>query len=286
MIKFVSDKIKLREEIQQVIIEESKLLREDIKWNNELGPEKKIQKVEEPKINNNQVVASNDVFNDKGHLILSNINLSKLANNQYSNNDFLSWAKKWKPNYDWNYNSKNLSSEQSKIKDYQENVEKKVQYLNDFRNQTLKKIRGSYGAQQSKYAESLLFQLTARLEERLEKDYNERWKGLRDEDKYGNLGRPTKSKNQIKVLADKIFTAVDGKGTYEDDIIDVFKSLGNKADFGLLNTSFGTRKVRSGIWGKSDLTGDLSRVLNSELSQSDIKKINTILQSKGSTFRF
>jgi hypothetical protein len=260
-------------------------LREDIKLNNELGPEKKIQKVEEPKINNNQVVASNDVFNDKGHLILSNINLSKLANNQYSNNDFLSWAKKWKPNYDWNYNSKNLSSEQSKIKDYQENVEKKVQYLNDFRNQTLKKIRGSYGTQQSKYAESLLFQLTARLEERLEKDYNERWKGLID-NKYGNLGKPTKSINQIKVLADKIFTAVDGKGTYEDDIINVFKSLGNKADFALLNSTFGTRKIRSGIWGKSDLTGDLLRVLNSELSQGDIKKINTILQSKGITFRF
>jgi hypothetical protein len=285
MIKFVSDKIKLREEIQQVIIEESKLLREDIKWNNDLGPEKKIQKVEEPKINNNQVVASNDVFNDKGHLILSNINLSKLANNQYTNNDFISWAKKWKPNYSWNYNSKNLSPEQSKIKDYQENVEKKRQYLNDFRNETMKKIRGSYGTQQSKSAENLLFSLTARLEERLEKDYNERWKGLID-NKYGESGKSTKTKNQIKVLADKIFTAVDGKGTYEDDIFDVFKSLGNKADFGLLNTSFGTRKVRSGIWGKSDLTGDLSRVLNSELSQGDIKKINTILQSKGITFRF
>ncbi len=285
MIKFVSDKIKLREEIQQVIIEESRLLREDIKWNNDLGPEKKIQKVEDPKINNNQVVVSNDVFNDKGHLILTNINLSKLVNNQYTNNDFISWSKKWKPNYDWNYNSKNLSSEQSKIKDYQENVEKKVQYLNDFRNETMKKIRGSYGTQQSKYAESLLFQLTARLEERLEKDYNERWKGLID-NKYGNLGKPTKSINQIKVLADKIFTAVDGKGTYEDDIINVFKSLGNKADFALLNSTFGTRKIRSGIWGKSDLTGDLLRVLNSELSQGDIKKINTILQSKGITFRF
>jgi hypothetical protein len=97
--------------------------------------------------------------------------------------------------------------------------------------------------------------------------------------------RQTISKAQSLSLANKIFAACDGVGTDEDAIYDAFRVLKNNADFAALNAAFGKRKVTSGNWFTSDVTGNLSTILGTELDSNEISKINLMLQAKGIRYR-
>jgi hypothetical protein len=97
--------------------------------------------------------------------------------------------------------------------------------------------------------------------------------------------RQTISKAQSLSLANKIFAAIDGVGTDEDAIMDAFRVLKNNADFAALNAAFGKRKVSSGVPFVSDVTGNLSTVLGSELDTNEVAKINLLLQTKGIRYR-
>jgi hypothetical protein len=52
-----------------------------------------------------------------------------------------------------------------------------------------------------------------------------------------------------------------------------------------LNAAFGKRKVSSGVPFVSDVTGNLSTVLGSELDTNEVAKINLLLQTKGIRYR-
>lgn len=67
----------------------------------------------------------------------------------------------------------------------------------------------------------------------------------------------------------------------------VFSQLKSDAEFDELNTAFGIRKIDSGLLNlfKKDYTGDMTSVMNDELSKNEISKINTLLEKNGLTRR-
>ena len=67
----------------------------------------------------------------------------------------------------------------------------------------------------------------------------------------------------------------------------VFSQLKSDAEFDELNTAFGIRKIDSGLLNlfKKDYTGDMNSVMNDELSNNEISKINTLLEKNGLTRR-
>ena len=83
-------------------------------------------------------------------------------------------------------------------------------------------------------------------------------------------------------LANDLFDAMDGYGTYEDDIIEVFEQLRNNNDFDSLKSAFGVRTISSGRGNifQSDFEGDMIGCLRDELSDSYIADINKILTDK------
>lgn len=70
-------------------------------------------------------------------------------------------------------------------------------------------------------------------------------------------------------------------GTNEDAIYSVFNQMKNDLDIILLIKAFGKRRIEF-----SFQKGDLSAFLESELNDSEIKKVNSILESKKIKFRF
>ena len=98
-----------------------------------------------------------------------------------------------------------------------------------------------------------------------------------------NTTTPPKSTLNYRSMANKIFNALDGYGTNEDDIISVMKELRNQSDFDGLKKAFGTRTISSGRGNifVSDYKGDLIGALYDELSSSYITEINDILKTKG-----
>lgn len=81
-------------------------------------------------------------------------------------------------------------------------------------------------------------------------------------------------KSQYEDLADKLYNAMDGIGTYDDDVMEVFDALQNNVDYLELKAQFGEREGYSMIeW------------LNSDMDSGEIEEINGKLQSKGIQYR-
>lgn len=91
--------------------------------------------------------------------------------------------------------------------------------------------------------------------------------------------------SQANSYANKIFTAMNGKGTYEDEIISVFYKLSNDADFLALQKAFGTRTILSKTYFVDDFRGTLIQCLADELDTDYTKKINEILKKKKIKYR-
>lgn len=92
--------------------------------------------------------------------------------------------------------------------------------------------------------------------------------------------KPTLSPEAINNIVKNLVKAMDGYGTDEEAIFAQFRRLKNNLDYQALKKAFGTRKISSGYYF-NETTGNLSTLLRSELSSSDIAKINNILKSKG-----
>lgn len=92
---------------------------------------------------------------------------------------------------------------------------------------------------------------------------------------FQNAGeKPTYAQSQYKNFADKLYTAMKGAGTYEDDVDDVFDALVNNTDFLMLKAAFGTRdEFTMQEW----LTGDLD--------SEHVSEINSNLAAKGIIYR-
>jgi hypothetical protein len=92
--------------------------------------------------------------------------------------------------------------------------------------------------------------------------------------------RQSISESQAKAYANKIWTCMEGKGTYEDELIGVFYHLKNTADFLAVEKAYGIRTIHSKTYFVDDFRGNMVAGLVSELSVDEIKRINTILSKK------
>jgi hypothetical protein len=108
---------------------------------------------------------------------------------------------------------------------------------------------------------------------------------------------PSLSPTQFEVFSAKISEAINGCGTDEDAIYQVFNSLKNRADILSLISAFGIRYYRpcAGTdpisytrWMINNNTfgGDLSTLLSYDLDSTEIAKINNILKAKNIDFTF
>jgi len=103
-----------------------------------------------------------------------------------------------------------------------------------------------------------------------------------------NQNPATKQKittTQANAYANKIFASMNGKGTYEDEIVAVFYKLFNDADFLALQKAFGTRTIESKVIFVDDFRGTLTQCLTDELDQGYLNKINNILKAKKIKYR-
>jgi hypothetical protein len=83
-------------------------------------------------------------------------------------------------------------------------------------------------------------------------------------------------------LADKIYSAVMYTwGTDEQAIYDVFNLMKNNIDVAMLIKAFGKRRLEF-----STQDAELGAHLSNDLDSTEIAKINSILSSKGITYRF
>jgi hypothetical protein len=97
--------------------------------------------------------------------------------------------------------------------------------------------------------------------------------------------KPTLSKAQAEAIANAIFAAFDGWATDEQAIYSQLGKLKNNADWLLLSTSYGTRKIPSGRGNPApDFTGTLIGALNDELDPFERAKVNQILKKNGVTY--
>ena len=90
---------------------------------------------------------------------------------------------------------------------------------------------------------------------------------------------------QAKSYANKLFQAMNGLGTDEQQIYSVFYKLQNNADFLAIQNAFGTKTVNSGNYFISDVRGTMVTCLSSELDIDETKKVNDILKAKKIKYR-
>jgi hypothetical protein len=98
-----------------------------------------------------------------------------------------------------------------------------------------------------------------------------------------NQNPSTKQKitnSQAMAYANKIYTCMEGQGTYEYELIGVFYHLNNDADFLAVEKAFGTRTIHSRTYFVPDFRGTMVSAIADELDVSYIKKINDILIQK------
>ncbi len=99
----------------------------------------------------------------------------------------------------------------------------------------------------------------------------------------------TFSKTEFKGFAETLEEAMDKEGTDEDAIYEVFRKLKTRSDVLALISAFGKRTSTAWtfdwlIYGQT--TGTLSKWLQSDLSSSELKKINDILKTQGINYTF
>lgn len=94
----------------------------------------------------------------------------------------------------------------------------------------------------------------------------------------------TYPESQYKSFASQIEIAGFDVGTDEDAIYSVFSKLKNNADFLALTQAWGKPNRKVYDWGIGrDMT--LAQYIRYEMSESEVRKINTILNSKGIKYR-
>lgn len=109
--------------------------------------------------------------------------------------------------------------------------------------------------------------------------------------------KPTLTPSQFESLSLRINQAANGCGTDNQAIFDVFSTLNNTADLLSLISKFGVRyyqpcaatsPISYAIWltNEKSYGGNLPTFLYYEMSDSEVKKINSILKSKAIDYTF
>jgi hypothetical protein len=98
--------------------------------------------------------------------------------------------------------------------------------------------------------------------------------------------KATLSSAQLRAMANKIFSAMDGYGTDEEAIVSVIRSLKTDGDFVGLQKAFGIRTIDSGYLNPApNFKGTLNAALTDELSNYYKQRINKILSNKKIKYR-
>ena len=96
--------------------------------------------------------------------------------------------------------------------------------------------------------------------------------------------KPTFSDAEAQSKVSMLVSAADecdtlGQGATQ--IIQVIKSLKNKADYYLLSTTFGAKTWDECGWGTGDVTGSLTTLLTEELDSGQMRQVREHLSSIG-----
>jgi len=97
----------------------------------------------------------------------------------------------------------------------------------------------------------------------------------------GDLSPQDETKS--KAIANDLFEAMNTCGTYDDKLMTAIGQINSNAMFDAVVRNYGTRTISSEwyCFFNSDITGDLSTCLRSDVSYID--KINDVLQANGVT---
>lgn len=95
---------------------------------------------------------------------------------------------------------------------------------------------------------------------------------------------PTATDAQFQGWCNDLQTAFGGCLTTYDTINTVMSNMNNDADIYKLIAIFGTRPISGCLWGSSTLS--LSQAMSKDASSGGIANVNSILATKGITFRF
>lgn len=108
---------------------------------------------------------------------------------------------------------------------------------------------------------------------------------------------PTMDISQFEALSQRLVQAMNGCGTEEDQIYDVFKAIKNEADIRQLITTFGVRYYQPcagdqpisytrWLFNDNAFGGGLPTWLSYDLDANEIKKINDILKNNKVDYSF
>lgn len=109
--------------------------------------------------------------------------------------------------------------------------------------------------------------------------------------------RPTYLNSEFELMAGALVQAMNGCGTDEEMILDVFRKMRNDADVLKLITVFGVRFYQPcaasqplsylrWMWDDQSFGGGIGEWLSYDLSSGYIEDINDILRSRGITYSF
>jgi hypothetical protein len=106
-----------------------------------------------------------------------------------------------------------------------------------------------------------------------------------EEQALNNAGiKATYTTSQYKSMADILFSAMDGYGTEDELVFKQFAKLKNDVDFVRLDDAFGVREATDNLFGLYEPV-DLRGWIKDDLSESQIKTLNSKLKSQGLTKR-
>jgi len=99
--------------------------------------------------------------------------------------------------------------------------------------------------------------------------------------------KQTISDSQASGFASRVFVALNGNGTDESAIYDVFTNVKNDADVLAIIKAFGTKKLTNSLlWDTVVYEGGLAGAIQDEFDSSEIEKLNSILAGKDIKYRF
>lgn len=96
---------------------------------------------------------------------------------------------------------------------------------------------------------------------------------------------PSYPDSEYKKIADALFTAMDGCGTYALTIASQFKKAKNNADMMRIAAAYGTRNKSCWATG-GGMNGTLAQHIVDELSDAELIAMNRGLKEKGITYTF
>ena len=98
----------------------------------------------------------------------------------------------------------------------------------------------------------------------------------------------TMNQTEMKSLANKIWTTMDGYGTRDYDLKQAFKRMKNNADFSGVSKAYGIKTLQPGYgvgWMVSSFRGSMVQCIQDDASSSTIDAINKDLKAKGIKYR-